>query len=304
MLTALEFDLYPYVAQASGENHVDYQYALWSLKKLLADDSSFLQLQIAHTTSVCKGGTGGLSIVLPDSCGQLKSSPRKKFVCWPPPPQSLTRTQAILAGIQLLERKEAVTVAILDMCLYETSITVYSRGVNCRRETFGNDQGLGHLLGLFAERLAAQTEKRPGKKQPEAQARLLLSHLYRPAREQLESLPLPQEQIDATCAEFAQAFCKKIECLHDDFAKAERIYLTGGGSRLLAPWLLPEFKYKVIATTAREHFVAQAAMAHHCGFLRDLLAPDPEDEGYDLAGLIPDSGIVFLPKKKTVIPAE
>lgn len=300
MLAALDFDLFPYLSHGFGGDYVDYENPLWTIKNLTAPGSSRLGPQVARTLRLCDKKVQHLCLALPNSYRGVNVILDRKEES-PLTLHSVSRAEVIHNAVQLRERNPLVNVAILDLSLHETSLIFYREGLVPSGEFFCGNSGLGHLLGLFAARLAEQPGRKPSKRQLQMQSRQLLSQLYRPVDERIPKLPLPQDQIDEICAEYARNFCRGIERKFDEFARVERIYLTGGGARILAPWLLREFKHKLVTTTAQEHFVSQAAIIHPFKFLHDFFEkePEPADDYDEIRNLIPDSDIVFLPRVKT-----
>lgn len=302
MLAAIDFDLFPCLANDQGDTHVSRGTPIWNLRGLSANGSPKLAQLLLPMIERLNTEKRHLCVVLPNSRPEgFNSLPIENSLAMTEV-HRVTRSEAILSGIKLLERKPAVNAAVLDITPYDSSINIYLAGCQIVTQVFGGDNRLTHLTELFAQRLAEKHNGTLSRRQTLIHARRVLSHLYRPVNERLAALPLPQTEIDGICAAFSANLSRTIEPLSKDLAKIDRIYLAGGGARVLAPWLFPKLQYKVVRATAREHFVSHAAIAHRLGFLLDFLGAlsfDEEDCGYDLKDLVPESTIVFWPKTKT-----
>jgi len=204
-----------------------------------------------------------LYLILPD--GIAKGRTRETAQSSVPCTLNINRSDAMLAGIQYLHKTKHVEGIILDINAYNPRLWRFEDYV----VPLSKDPGI--LAQFSTEKLASALGTEVDNRFP-----YVLEDLkdYDDLIEEAMDLLKDSEVTDVheDCGPlmlFVEEFCKgKAQELNEvllsrfgnELSETPQICLFGSGARILAPWLLPQFKQKIVTETATENYLGKSAI--------------------------------------------
>jgi len=262
MLAAIDFDGYGHVYVSNGLYYTSEDFFRGCINFRDVDSNCIVDMA-EGLLDYAPRPLDLLYLILPD--GVAKDRTRETGQTSLPYTLNTNRSDAMLAGIQYFHKTQDVEGIILDINFHNTRLWRFEDYV----VPLSEDPDL--LARFSTEKLASTLGTEVDNKFPYVLQDLKdYDDLIEEAMDLLKDPEVTVEPEDCgTLMLFVEEFCKgKAQELNEvllskfgnELSETPQICLFGSGARILAPWLLPQFKQKILKETATEHYLGKSAI--------------------------------------------